>query len=53
MPSSATGEHTAAMPLQGTTRQRHIFVVNYHVRAARAEQSEFQMQNTAPPSFSV
>lgn len=36
MPSSATGEHIA-MPLQGIIRQRHIFRVNYLVRAARAE----------------
>lgn len=51
MPSSATGECKGAMPLQGTIRQRHVFIVNYHVRAARGEQREFQMQNAAPSPF--
>lgn len=45
----ATDDHSAEMLLQGTVRQRYIFIVNYHVRTARAEQSEFQMQNTSLP----
>lgn len=51
MPSSATGEHRAVIPLQGTVRQRHIFIVNYHVRAARAEQSDSKCKILPPLPF--